>query len=147
MRSSSSKWIIIAVVVLVLFALGIIIFLFLQKDYVPGPDSGEGAELLPKDSASLAQNKFTKTIGLSVEGRPIESYMFGSGATHIAFVGGIHGGYEWNSVVLAYEFLDYLDLNSSTLPMGLTVTVIPSANPDGVFKVTGKEGRFTANGK
>jgi len=55
---------------------------------------------------------------------------------------GIHGGYEWNSVLLAYEFIDYLKANLSVIPENLTITVIPSANPDGVFKVIGKEGRF-----
>ena len=83
-----------------------------------------------------------ETLGTSVEGRKIEAYTYGDGAKHLVFVGGIHGGYEWNSVLLAYEFLDYLKVNSSTLPKGLTVTVIPSANPDGVYNVIGKEGRF-----
>lgn len=83
-----------------------------------------------------------ETIGTSVEGREIIAHTFGNGAKHLVFVGGIHGGYEWNSVVLAYEFLDYLNAKSSTLPKNLKVTVIPSANPDGVFNVIGKEGRF-----
>ncbi|MFZ2038728.1 MAG: M14 family metallopeptidase [Minisyncoccia bacterium] len=82
------------------------------------------------------------TIGKSVENRSIEAYTFGNGPTHIAFVGGIHGGYEWNSVLLAYKFLDYLKANPSVIPEKLTVTIIPSANPDGVYKVIGKEGRF-----
>jgi predicted deacylase len=72
------------------------------------------------------------------------AYTFGQGSTHLTFVGGIHGGYEWNSVLLAYQFLDYLKTNSEIIPKNLTVTIIPSANPDGVFKVIGKEGRFTA---
>lgn len=82
-------------------------------------------------------------IGTSVEGRPIEAYAYGHGETHLAFVGGIHGGYEWNSVLLAYQFIDYLTANPAVIPENLTVTVIPSANPDGVYKVIGKEGRFT----
>ncbi len=84
-----------------------------------------------------------KVIGLSVEGRKIESYTYGSGKTRLAFVGGIHGGYEWNSVVLAYKFMDYLSANPEAIPANLTITVIPSANPDGVYKIIGKEGRFT----
>src|SRR3989338_2630534 len=85
-----------------------------------------------------------KTIGQSVGGRPIEAYTYGNGVMHLAFVGGIHGGYEWNSVLLSYAFLDYLEANPKVIPKSLTVTVIPSDNPDGVYKVTGKEGRFTA---
>lgn len=81
-------------------------------------------------------------IGASVQGRTIDAYAYGTGTTHLAFVGGIHGGYEWNSVLLAYQFMDYLDGNPAAIPSGFTVTVIPNANPDGVFKVVGKEGRF-----
>lgn len=84
-----------------------------------------------------------KVIGLSVEGRRIEAYAYGNGGDTIAFVGGIHGGYEWNSVLLAYKFMDYLDANPDFIPDSLTVAVIPSANPDGVYKVIEKEGRFT----
>jgi len=82
-------------------------------------------------------------IGKSVEGRDIDAYRYGGGETHLAFIGGVHGGYEWNSTVLAYKFIDYLDANLETIPENLTVTVIPSANPDGIYKIIGKEGRFT----
>lgn len=84
-----------------------------------------------------------EVIGSSVENRDIEAYTYGTGKKHLVFVGGIHGGYEWNGVVLAYKFIDHLNANLKTLPTNLTVTVIPSANPDGVYKVIGKEGRFT----
>jgi len=87
-----------------------------------------------------------RVIGRSVEDRPIEAYTFGGGDTHLLFVGGIHGGYEWNSVLLAYKFIDHFTANPASIPEKLTVTVIPSANPDGLFKVAGKTGRFsTAN--
>ena len=85
-----------------------------------------------------------KIVGLSVEGRQIESYTYGHGRTHLAFVGGIHGGDEWNSILLAYKFIDYLDANPGIIPANLTITVIPSANPDGVYKIVGKEERFIA---
>lgn len=85
----------------------------------------------------------SRTIGFSVEKRPILSYKYGKGENHIVFVGGIHGGYEWNSVILAYLLTDYLDENQAIIPQNLTITVIPSLNPDGVYKVVGKEGRFT----
>jgi hypothetical protein len=97
-----------------------------------------------------------KIIGTSVEGRNIESYTYlpapagakagvqagGKGPAHILFVGGMHGGYEWNSVLLAYSAMNYFASNQDAIPANLRVTVIPSINPDGVFKVTGKEGRF-----
>lgn len=83
-----------------------------------------------------------EVIGSSVEKRPIDSYTYGTGDEHLVFVGGIHGGYEWNSVLLAYQFKDYLDANPSAIPAQIKVTVIPSLNPDAVFDVVGKEGRF-----
>ena len=85
-----------------------------------------------------------KVIGTSVEGRKIEAYSYGNGSSTILFAGGMHGGYEWNSVLLAYQFMDYLNSNHDAVPDGMTVTVIPAINVDGVFAVTGKEGRFTA---
>lgn len=115
----------------VLVVLGIGIFLLLQKKEVPSPvPVTELEELGPERTV----------IGRSVEGRDIEAYTFGRGQTHLVFVGGIHGGYEWNSVLLAYKFIDYLEANS--IPENLTVSVIPSANPDGVYEVVGVEGRF-----
>lgn len=81
-------------------------------------------------------------IGKSVEGREIGSYKFGDGETNIAFVGGIHGGYEWNSTLLAYGFIDYFTENPESIPENISVNIIPSANPDGLFKVTGQNGRF-----
>lgn len=83
-------------------------------------------------------------IGTSVEGRSIDAYTYGSGQSSVLFVGGIHGGYEWNSVVLAYTLMDYFAEHPEAIPAKLKVTVIPSANPDGVYKVVGKEGRFVA---
>ena len=84
------------------------------------------------------------TIGSSVHGRPIETYTYGTGETNLLFVGGVHGGYEWNSVLLAYWIIDHLTGDPTIVPPDLTITIIPSLNPDGVFKVIQKEGRFEA---
>ncbi|MEK7180558.1 MAG: M14 family zinc carboxypeptidase [Patescibacteria group bacterium] len=123
----------IVAIVLVLAVLGIGIFAFvsLQK-----------AEIPPVEETKNVGAKY-KSIGTSVEGRTIESYTYGNGDTHLVFVGGVHGGYEWNSVLLSYQFMDYLDKNLDVIPNNVTVTVIPSANPDGVYRVVPKVGRFT----
>jgi predicted deacylase len=84
------------------------------------------------------------TIGYSVQGRPINTYRLGNGLRHIVLVGGMHGGYEWNSILLAYEIMDYLAANPGVIPSEITVHVIPSANPDGQYLVTQQAGRFTA---
>ncbi len=83
-------------------------------------------------------------IGQSVQGRPITAYVYGTGSTTLMFVGGMHGGYEWNSTLLAYTFMDYLTTNPTFVPSHLSLVVIPSANPDALVEVVGTEGRFTA---
>lgn len=83
-------------------------------------------------------------IGTSVEGNGIIAYHFGDGDTELLFVGGIHGGYSWNTVLVAYELMDYLEQNTETIPENITVTVIPVLNPDGLEQVVGSTGRFDA---
>jgi len=90
------------------------------------------------------KNENENEIGKSVEGRSIESFEFGSGPKKILFVGGVHGGYEWNSVLLAYEMIDYFKVNPRAIPDDLSIKIIPSLNPDGVYRFIGREGRFTA---
>ncbi|MFA5934544.1 MAG: M14 family zinc carboxypeptidase [Candidatus Paceibacterota bacterium] len=136
MRSVFSKKAITTIIAIVVFSLVLFVSTFIYKHYHPEITSTppvEQKEVGPK----------YKIIGYSVEGRKIESYTYGSGKNHIAFVGGIHGGYEWNSVFLAYRFIDHIDANPTIIPANLTVTIIPSANPDGLYKLIGKEGKFT----
>lgn len=84
-----------------------------------------------------------ETIGTSVEGRVIDAYTYGEGETHLVFVGGIHGGYEWNSTLLAYDMMELLEEDPSLIPANIKITIIPSANPDGLYDVIPKEGRIT----
>lgn len=87
----------------------------------------------------------TKTvIGTSVGNRDITAYHYGTGSKEVLFVGGIHGGYEWNTSLVAFELMDYLKANPSTIPASVKVTVIPVLNPDGLAKVVGTADRFTA---
>src|SRR3989344_4209385 len=88
-------------------------------------------------------NEPQAVIGKSVQGRDITAYHYGDGEKEVLFVGGMHGGYEWNTVLLAYEFMDYLEANFTTIPQNIEVTVIPVLNPDGLQKVVGTAGRFT----
>ena len=133
MRSFFGKPITIFLIIVIL-GTGAIIFLVQKNSQKPTPPVVE----IPKEEVPTKE-----IIGTSVEGRKIESYTYGAGKNQLVFVGGIHGGYEWNSVLLAYDFMDYLDANPSAIPENIKVTVIPSANPDAVFKVVGKKGRFT----
>jgi hypothetical protein len=82
------------------------------------------------------------TIGTSAGGHDIRAYEFGSGDTHVLFVGGTHGAYDWNTVSLAYTFIDELQENPGMLPSGVRVSVVPALNPDGLNSVIGTTGRF-----
>ena len=135
MRSFSAKQILVAILSIAILGVGLAVLFVLQNNEGSSPISAEPTETKNPDPKQ-------KVIGTSVEGRKIEAHTYGSGETHLAFVGGIHGGYEWNSVILAYQFMDYFDANPEVIPDSITVTVIPSANPDGVYEVIDKEGRF-----
>ena len=82
------------------------------------------------------------SMGTSVEGRALESYTYGTGANKIMFVGGIHGGYEWNSVYLMHRLIDYLEENKDVIPENVELTIVPVMNPDGLHKIVGTAGRF-----
>lgn len=96
-------------------------------------------------SASPTPTTTQAVIGTSVEGRPIEAFSMGTGDTNLLFVGGIHGGYEWNSILLAYEMIDHLRSNPSLIPENITIHIIPNLNPDGLYEATAIEGAFTAS--
>jgi Zinc carboxypeptidase len=81
-------------------------------------------------------------IGESVDGKDIVAYHFGSGPKEILFIGGIHGGYSWNTALLSFELIDWFKANEKSIPENVKVTIIPVLNPDGLEKVTGSEGRF-----
>ncbi len=72
-----------------------------------------------------------EAVGTSVQGRPISAYRFGKGATHIAFIGGIHQGDESNSTELIKTAIEYYSQHAAAIPPELSVYFIPTANPDG----------------
>lgn len=99
-------------------------------------------------ATSTVVDKTKTVIGRSVQGRDVTAYHYGTGTTEVLFVGGIHGGYEANTSLVAYELMDYLQANPSVVAGNLKVTVIPVLNPDGlakVFKSTTTGMRFTAS--
>lgn len=80
-------------------------------------------------------------IGLSVAGRPLEMYRFGNGPLQQLIVAGIHGGYEWNTVVLADELIDFLKNNPGVIPEERSLYILRVFNPDGYARSTGFSGR------
>ena len=70
--------------------------------------------------------------GRSVQGRDLEAYRFGDGATTFIFIGGLHTGDEDNTRRLALTLLDLFRTAPELLPTNVSLYLIPSANPDGV---------------
>lgn len=96
----------------------------------------------PSPSSTQAYSE-TLTLGESGQGRPLQAFRFGTGPVRIAFIGGIHGGYEWNTILLAYQAVNFFNRNPGDLPMEVSLYILPAANPDGLAAVTGHAGRFT----
>ena len=145
------KKIIIALVVIALVGVGVYLFTRSSPSTVnvaqnPTPTSNTG-QPHSGTQASSTPSKNTAAgetiIGKSVQGRDIVAYRYGGGVKELLFVGGIHGGYEWNTVLLAYDLMDYLKGHPEVIPKNVTVTVIPVLNPDGLNKVVGTTTRFT----
>lgn len=135
------KTTLIAVVLVVIVGAGI----YFVPKYFSGPTGQEQPTPPAADEqATSTQRAAVEAIGKSVEGHDITAYHYGKGETELLFVGGIHGGYSWNTVLVAYELMDYLEANPTAIPTKVTVTVIPVLNPDGLEKIVGSAGRFEA---
>ncbi len=99
----------------------------------------------PLPSPTFSAYGITQTLGTTLEGRQIVSHRYGFGTHTIVIVGGIHGGYEWNTILLSYQLIDYFQENTDEIPNDVTLIFIPTANPDGQFLITQQNGRFDEN--
>jgi hypothetical protein len=84
-------------------------------------------------------------LGTSASGVEIKAFHFGTGTTEILFIGGIHGGYSYNTTLVAYELIDHLKENPELVPANVTVTVIPAFNADGLMATVKTTGVFNAS--
>lgn len=133
---------IIAIVVVLVLGFGIYYFINSSNKVAVVNEPVVGTSTLPVATTTTQVNKAETVIGKSVEGRDITAYHYGTGSSEILLVGGIHGGYAWNTVLLAYQTMDYLKANPSVIPSNIKVTVIPVLNPDGLNKTVGTSARF-----
>jgi zinc carboxypeptidase len=88
----------------------------------------------------------TFSIGQSVEGRDLTVWQFGDGGKTIILVGGIHGGYEANTVWLSNLLIQHFQTNPAAVLPGIRLVIMPLANPDGILRGDGLPGRLNANG-
>lgn len=96
-------------------------------------------------TAGSLQAAESLVIGETVEGRPIEALVFGEGPQSVLLYGGIHGGYEWNTVVLAERLIEFFEANPDEVPEELRLYIIPCLNVDGLALVA-KEGALEDGG-
>ncbi len=152
MKTSTIVW---TIVVLILVGIGAYFLLQSPSNNAPVVTENQGTTTgttQPQNNMQTGQTQSVDqhkggsqfVIGKSVEGRDITAHYYGNGGKKILFVGGIHGGYEWNTALVAYELMDYLKANPTTVPSNEQVTVIPVLNPDGLNKVVGTTNRFTS---
>jgi len=131
-------------VVLTLLVVGIAAWV-----YWPTPPAPTTPLPTPEPVAEVIATSSQAIIGTSVEGRDITTHTFGTGETDLVFVGGVHGGYEANSVRLADAMIEHLHANADLIPDDITVHIIPVLNPDGYAlpaTASDQSRRFNANG-
>jgi hypothetical protein len=85
-------------------------------------------------------------IGMSVQGRPIEAYRFGTGPVERLTVHGIHGGNEFNTILLADQLVAELTNHPEQIPSQVTLYIVRALNPDGEARSHGPAGRANAHG-
>jgi hypothetical protein len=129
--------------IILIAVVGVGAYIYTHRSNVAVTPSEQMATTTPSTATTTPIGE-PSAIGKSVEGRDISAYHYGTGSTELLFVGGIHGGYEWNTVLLAFNLMDYLKAHPEAIPANESVTVIPVLNPDGLNKVVGTTGRFTA---
>lgn len=129
-------------VVIIIIIVGAYFLFWRSSETTPVTPDQNVATSTPQATATSSQVLST-VIGKSVQKRDIVAYHYGTGEKELLFIGGIHGGYEWNTVLVAYDLIDYLSASSTVIPKNIKVTVIPVLNPDGLNKVVGTTGRFT----
>lgn len=85
-------------------------------------------------------------VGYSVQGRAITARRFGSGERILMLVGGIHGGWEENTVALMNQMIAHFERSPQSVLPGMSLVIVPVANPDGLVLGRTEAGRFNANG-
>ncbi len=131
----------IIIIIIIILAAALLFFFFKPGgETITNENTNETENIIPEPVATttpVVENPKQTILGKSVEGRDIVAYHYGTGANEVLFIGGIHGGYSWNTILLAKELVNYLEQNPSAVPQNVRVTVIPIMNPDGLNKVVG----------
>lgn len=109
---------------------------------IPQPQPTQAPIMPPRH----APRHFETVIGYSAGGSAITARRFGEGAQVLLLVGGIHGGWEANTVTLMDELIAHFEANPSDILPNSSLILIRLANPDGLPHGRTPQGRFNANG-
>lgn len=143
---------IIVLIIIIIIAFGVYLLTRGGSDSTVTPDSEmEDTDTSMTDKDSEEEVDETRTVlGTSVDGKEIVAYHYGPSVgsdqeaeNEVLLVGGIHGGYSWNTSLVMYEAMDYFEANPNAIPNGAKLTIVPVLNPDGLEAVVGTSGRFT----
>lgn len=99
---------------------------------------------IPAATATLQPNDIL--VGYSVQGRAITARRLGNGERVLMLVGGIHGGWEENTVMLLNQLIAHFESKPQAILPGISLVIVPAANPDGLVLGRTEAGRFNANG-
>jgi hypothetical protein len=87
-----------------------------------------------------------EVIGYSGGNHALVARRAGSGPRVLLLVGGIHGGWEQNTVALVERLADHFAAHPEAVPAGWSIVFVPAANPDGLLLGRTPEGRFNRSG-
>lgn len=133
------------IVVIILVGVGIYMFgPWSGNEVKMTNDTENNASTTPQNNEEDKKEGEQVVIGKSVEGRDIVAYNYGTGETRLLLIGGVHGGYSWNTALLGQQIVDYVKSHPEMIPEDITVTIIPVLNPDGLEDAVGTAGNFTA---
>ncbi len=117
------------------------------------PTQTSFAVLLSTATASFTPPATTRTplpsafkFGQSAEGRDLIAYRYGTGRHWIMLVGGIHAGFEANTISLMERLRIEWQNNPREILPDVSFIVIPRLNPDGEARGRILNGRFNGNG-
>ena len=86
------------------------------------------------------------SFGQSSRGTELLAYTFGSGDTVLMLIGGIHGGFEANTIELVERMIDHFTTNPQDVLANMVLILVPSINPDGASVGSNLQARFNARG-
>jgi len=110
--------------------------------FTPFPAPSATATLGP--SATPLPERFS--FGRSVQNRELQAYRLGTGQAVLLLVGGIHAGYEANTVRLMQEMLSHYQAQPADILPSVTLLIVPALNVDGLAQGESLRGRWNANG-